>query len=259
MAAPKSLVSVVITTYNARLTIFNVLDAVMMASEFIAEVIVVDDNSNDNTLEIVKSNFPEVIIISKNDNSGGPARPRNIGLKASRSDYVMFCDADDVISTEYIKLAVSKVRSGEFAIFSGLRQNITAYTEFDVRKNFRRPSISKISYQTLSLKDRVTLSGSLVNRSKLNYTFNEDVRLHGVEDYLFFLQNAKSGVNIGRLNNRAIGYLISETNISKNKLSRIKKFILLNRINGRWFITSVIFTITHYFIALLERLFNRYY
>lgn len=259
MAAPKSLVSVVIPTYNASLTIFNVLNSLLMASEFISEVIIVDDQSNDNTLEIVKNSFPEVIIISTEENSGGPARPRNIGLNASTSDYVMFCDADDLISTEYFKLAISKVSSGEFAIFSGLRQNITAHSEFNINEHFGHPSISKISYQSLSLKDRVTLSGSLVNRSKLHYTFNEDVRLHGVEDYLFFLQNSKSGVKIGRINHRVIGYLISESNMSKNKLKRLKKFILLNRINGRGFIISVLFTITHYIIASLERVFNRYY
>lgn len=259
MAAPKSLVSVVIPTYNASLTIFNVLDSLQKVSEFISEVIIVDDQSNDNTLEIVKNNFPEVMIISTDENSGGPARPRNIGLNASTSVYVMFCDADDLISTEYFKLAISKVSSGEFAIFSGLRQNITAHFEFNINKHIAHPSISKISYQSLSLKDRITLSGSLVNKSKLQYTFNEDIRLHGVEDYLFFLQNAKIGVKIGRINHKVIGYLISESNISKNKLMRIKKFILLNRINGRGFVTSVLFTITHYFIASLERVFNRFY
>ena len=93
----------------------------------------------------------------------------------------------------------------------------------------------------------------------MHHSFNEDVRLHGVEDYLFFLQNAKSGVKIGRLNSRVIGYLISETNISKNKFKRINKFILLNRINDRYIITSILFTMTHYLIALLERVFNRYY
>lgn len=260
MALQQIELSVVITTYNSENTILEVLKAMTNIPEVNAEIIIVDDCSSDNTVNLIRENFGNALIISKDSNSGGPADSRNIGLEAARSDYVMFCDADDMILPTYIPFALSQVREGQFDIFTGLRSVVRLLADFDMERSLNvQETVEKLSYRSLCLKDRVTFSGTLVNRALLKFRFDNSAGLHGVEDYLFFLNNVKAGLSLGRLNDRVIGYLVSGNNISGNKLGRLEKFFRMNRIHGRDMFSSVFFTITHYSIALLEKILKKYY
>lgn len=90
-------VSVILTTFNSERFITRVLDSILnqkgIGTDFNLEVIVVDDFSNDRTLEILKAY--NINVLSTNYNSGGPNRGRNIGLKAATGDYICIADHDD--------------------------------------------------------------------------------------------------------------------------------------------------------------------
>ena len=61
------------------------------------EVIVLDDGSTDRSLAIVRAiDDPRLQIISL-EASGGPSRPRNIGIARARAPYVALLDADDLL------------------------------------------------------------------------------------------------------------------------------------------------------------------
>lgn len=98
-------VSVVIPTYNAEAFIKNTLDSVLRQTYPDFECIVVDDGSTDATLEVLNNITDTRIKIIKQDNSGGPACPRNVGLMAAQGDYIFLFDADDIMLPE--KLAIS--------------------------------------------------------------------------------------------------------------------------------------------------------
>lgn len=93
-------ISVIIPTYNAERYLNTCIDSLVNQNfgfENI-EVILVDDNSNDATKEILKD-FSErhenVVAIFNSENSGSASRPRNIGIENATSDYIMFMDNDD--------------------------------------------------------------------------------------------------------------------------------------------------------------------
>ena len=92
-------ISVVIPMYNAEKYIGECLDSVLAQTFKNYEVIVVDDCSTDNSVEIVKSYLEKfdrkLKIIKMIKNSGGGSAPRNKGLKLSRGDYLFFMDSDD--------------------------------------------------------------------------------------------------------------------------------------------------------------------
>ena len=90
------LVSVVVATYNRADLISETLDSILNQTYKIFELIVVDDGSSDNTEEIVKRYSNGRINYIKTDNWGGPARPRNIGIKQSKGEYIAFCYDDDI-------------------------------------------------------------------------------------------------------------------------------------------------------------------
>jgi len=61
------------------------------------EIIVVDDKSKDNSVEVVKKyvkKYKNVRLIVNEKNSGGAAEPTNIGIKAAKYDYIAVADAD---------------------------------------------------------------------------------------------------------------------------------------------------------------------
>lgn len=104
-------VSVVITTYNSASTIREVLNA-LLTQEYplsLIEVIVVDDHSHDNTLDIVKEfegehrgKFYDFKIIVHEENLG-VSRARNDGIKASRGGHVLILDSDVVLPPNAIR------------------------------------------------------------------------------------------------------------------------------------------------------------
>lgn len=94
-------VSVVVPMYNSARFIGELLDSVLNQTLKNIEIIVVDDSSTDNSVEIVESyqeKFGDRLTIMKNSvrNEGAGAK-RNRGLEMSRGKYIFFMDSDDVL------------------------------------------------------------------------------------------------------------------------------------------------------------------
>ncbi|MEH7440146.1 glycosyltransferase family A protein, partial [Neobacillus drentensis] len=94
------MISVVIPMYNSKDTIERALDSIKNQTAFheIGEIIVVNDGSKDNSLEIVKryseSNKSMQIKIIDKEN-GGVSTARNAGLKMAQGEYIALLDSDD--------------------------------------------------------------------------------------------------------------------------------------------------------------------
>jgi len=61
------------------------------------EVIIVDDGSADNTRSVIESYRSKKVKYIYQSNSGGPAKPRNVGVNAAKGDIISFLDSDDLI------------------------------------------------------------------------------------------------------------------------------------------------------------------
>lgn len=102
-------ISVVIPTYNGEKFIGRAIKSVLNQTFQNFEVIVVDDVSRDDTVEIVKTLQKEdsrVNLIELKENTGGPAIPRTIACKKTRAEYIAFLDQDDLYYPEYLELKI---------------------------------------------------------------------------------------------------------------------------------------------------------
>ncbi|OEH86747.1 hypothetical protein BHU72_00275 [Desulfuribacillus stibiiarsenatis] len=91
-------ISVIIPAYNASQFIEATLDSVIGQTHPIDEVLIIDDCSTDNTVEIVnkyRGRYKNIQLIQQPMNQGGSAA-RNLGLKIARNEWILFMDADDV-------------------------------------------------------------------------------------------------------------------------------------------------------------------
>jgi len=89
-------VSVVIPCYNAARFLRETLDSALKQTLPPLEVIVVDDGSTDDSAAIAESYGPPVRVIRQPNQ--GESVARNTGVAASRGDYIVFLDADDLLA-----------------------------------------------------------------------------------------------------------------------------------------------------------------
>jgi glycosyltransferase involved in cell wall biosynthesis len=92
-------VSVIIPVYNGAQTLRHCLDALRRSQGASFECIVVDDGSTDHSVQIARRAGVRVIEASRR---GGPARARNIGVRAATGDILLFIDADVCVHPDTI-------------------------------------------------------------------------------------------------------------------------------------------------------------
>lgn len=92
--------SIVILNYNVRYFLELCLASVEKAIQNLdAEIIVVDNNSRDDSCEMVKTRFPNVKLIENHENSGFP-KGNNIGVAAAAGEYICILNPDTVVAED---------------------------------------------------------------------------------------------------------------------------------------------------------------
>lgn len=89
------MVSIIIPTYNRGYTIKKSIESILNQTYKSFELIIVDDNSTDNTAEIVKSIKDERIRYIKQEKNLGANVARNRGVIESKGNFIAFQDSDD--------------------------------------------------------------------------------------------------------------------------------------------------------------------
>ena len=111
-------ISVIIPTYNAEKHFMKAFNSILNQSfgyENI-ELVIIDDNSNDSTKDILKDlsqKYDNINLILMEENSGSPSKGRNIGIKESSADYIMFLDQDDFYHEEICEKLYGAAREYE--------------------------------------------------------------------------------------------------------------------------------------------------
>jgi glycosyltransferase involved in cell wall biosynthesis len=89
------LVSIIVPTYDRSELLRSTLDSLMSQIYSNFEIIVVDDGSPDDKTKILCESYSKVKYL-RIKNSGGPARPRNEGIRLAGGDFIAFVDDDDI-------------------------------------------------------------------------------------------------------------------------------------------------------------------
>ena len=99
-------ISVIIPTYNGGEYLEQTLQSVVkQTGDFELEILVCDDCSTDNTVEIAKAYGCK--ILTTETNSGGPNKGRNLGILNASGDYIAFLDQDDQWVDDKLNLQLS--------------------------------------------------------------------------------------------------------------------------------------------------------
>lgn len=105
-------VSIIVPVYNSVSTIKKCVDSILNQTYINLEIILIDDGSSDDSLKVCKqyAQTDNRIVVLYHQNHG-VSYTRNIGLNAATGEYVMFIDADDTVSSEWVKRYVEAIQT----------------------------------------------------------------------------------------------------------------------------------------------------
>lgn len=106
----KPFVSIIIVNYNGISHLEKCLTSLKTVDYDNYEIILVDNNSSDNSIGSVKNNYPEIIII-KLDKNYGFAYPNNIGARSARGQLLLFLNNDTISTPNFVSELVKIMNS----------------------------------------------------------------------------------------------------------------------------------------------------
>jgi glycosyltransferase involved in cell wall biosynthesis len=211
--------SVIIPTYNRSKELSEALGSLVNQKFTDFETIVCDDGSIDDTKKIVESYRNRLnIVYYYEDNWGGPARPRNNGLKIAKGEWICFLDSDDQWYSDKLERIANLLDKYDIDLVCHL-----FITSLDKRVGTYRKSPFFTFYEDLLINGNRIVNSSICVRRNLIPEISEDRNLIGVEDYNLLLDIAKKTTKVYCLNVVLGSYLIHENNISGDFLKQIDK------------------------------------
>tara|TARA_Y100001935_G_scaffold83395_2_gene69377 strand:+ start:11630 stop:12460 length:831 start_codon:yes stop_codon:yes gene_type:complete len=260
-----NLVSVVMPCFNAQEYIEETLLSVLNQSHSKLEIIIVDDCSTDKTTKIINNYIkkdPRIKLYKMKKNFGGPAGPRNYGLKKSSGNYIAFIDSDDIWHPSKIEIQIKTLQKENFKFCSTEVLSFKSkfkykwFNAIDINQEFLVKRL-----KNLLIKNYI-ISGSsvLVEKNILkNIYFNESNEYKAVEDYHFWLQvHEINNISSIHLSCPLVFYRNREESISSNKFNQALKIynLLKNfKIDGKKF---MFFNYYYFFTYVIISLYNIY-
>ena len=110
MSLPK--VSIIIVNYNGKIFLEKCLESIFKIDYDNFEVIVVDNNSTDKTIEFVTDNYPSIILLKLNSNKGF-AEPNNIAAKIATGKFLLFLNNDTIVTPNFISEMIPIIENDE--------------------------------------------------------------------------------------------------------------------------------------------------
>lgn len=115
-------VSIIIPVYNAEKTLPTLVASLLKENRINFEIIIINDGSTDQTSEVIKNIRDDRIILVEQENKGVYAA-RNLALSIHHGKWIIFLDADDEVSDDFIFNRITLASKGNYdvTIFNGHR------------------------------------------------------------------------------------------------------------------------------------------
>ena len=183
------LISVIIPTYNHAAFLKEALDSVLSQTYTNYEIIIVNNFSEDNTIEVVESYQNPLIHLYNFHNNGVIAASRNYGIKQAEGEYIAFLDSDDIWLPQKLEKQLAMFNkhddlllvSTNMSTFPGGRNNYLKL-KHDTILSFKK---------LLVLKENPILNSSVMIKKNVIDCIgllDENSGIRAVEDYDFWLR-----------------------------------------------------------------------
>lgn len=211
------LISIIVPVYNAEMYIERCVKSIQNQTYSHFELILVNDGSKDNSLEICKmlAKQDERIVVLNRSN-GGASAARNMGLANMRGQYVVFADSDDYVSPSYLENLYMAVKQDQYDI---VQCNLESTNELDKKLekvSFEKTDVEEVT-KTEALNERkykVSVWGKIYSSHIFeNFHFKEGIIYEDDASYYIFVDRAQK---LAILNETLYFYYMSENSVMRN-------------------------------------------
>ncbi|PGE18777.1 hypothetical protein COM64_13165 [Bacillus toyonensis] len=185
--------SIIIPTYNVDEYIGDCITSILKQTFDDFEIVIVDDCSSDNTVEVINRLSDSRVKLLKNEVNKGPSYSRNKAIKHSNGKYIVIVDSDDLILEDRLEIMNTYIREEDPDI---LFDNFYYFIDGDghcYANGYEQKGISKKSLRSIDVKqfieyDLGIFKGVMKREfiTKNGILYNENCRL--AEDFLFYLE-----------------------------------------------------------------------
>ena len=179
--------TIIIVSYNVRQYIDQCLQSVYKALQDIdAEIIVVDNQSQDDTVSYLKTNYPQVRVIESGGNVGF-ARANNMGIRQSESEYVLLLNPDTVVANNTLSEVVHFMDTHETVGGAGVQMlNADGTRAMESRRGRPTPLVS--FYKMCGLSDLFPRSRTFARYYMSWLSWNEPAEIEVISGAFFFIR-----------------------------------------------------------------------
>lgn len=185
-------VSIIVPVYNSGLYLNKCLESLAQQTYDAIEVIVVNNNSSDNSQSIIDSyveTFPEKFI-SIFEEKPGVSAARNAGIRKARGRYLSFVDSDDWVDVRLYEICIAKFEFDNTDLLAFGRFNVNAEGEIKKRLPNLKSNVVKLDSGMVPLFFTTTFVWDKIFRTDIvnnnNLTFSENVQY--AEDLEFMVR-----------------------------------------------------------------------
>lgn len=179
--------SIIIPTYNRAGLIRRTIQSVFNQTYKNFEVIIVDDGSTDNTMEVVGNfEFKNLFYYKTKNLERGAAR--NYGVDMAKGDYITFLDSDDLLYSNYLSNAKVALEKYSLPVFFHQGYEIK---KIDGRVLEKLNNFSSNNIGQLAKGNHLSCIGVFIKKEVMDkFRFNVDRNLSGSEDWELWLRLA---------------------------------------------------------------------
>lgn len=262
------MISVVIPLYNKVHTIVNTLTTVMSQTYQDFEVVIVNDGSTDNSIEVINEHFhdPRIKIICQKN--AGVSAARNRGIDEAKGDWIAFLDADDEWLPKYLETLINVSQKFPKANMIGCA---SYHKDFQTGEVSANALIDKYKDKAVEINyfmnpDKMTHIGATIIRKKkfieaggfnLELKNNEDLLLQGsiaIEGGFVYIGQCLH-VYVGNVKGQATSEISKQDKYTKDKievLNRLYQLYLKQGKKNKLVLISIKYRGRHLILGLLK-------
>lgn len=206
--------------YNSEAFILETVHSVLNQTYKDWELILIDDCSNDKTLETIKpliNTHPNIALL-KNASNSGAAFSRNKGIQAAKGDFIAFLDADDLWKPEKLEkqLAFMQAKNCDVCFSS-----YDLINEKGALLNKQVKALKRVSFKKLLKSNYIGNLTGIYNTKILGKITSPNLRKR--QDWLLWLTAIKqSGKPAIGIQESLAYYRVREDSMSSNKFNLVK-------------------------------------
>jgi glycosyltransferase involved in cell wall biosynthesis len=224
------LVSIVIPLYNADKFLEETIDSVLAQTISNYEVFIIDDGSTDKSADKVKTYLSDNRFSYFYQKNSGVSIARNVGLNKATGEYILFLDADDVLTTNFIEARIAALENNPAAGCCGSevikideKGSVIEETEKAVSPgNNAIATILLYKENVSTIPSNLLLKTTILKQNKIVFNSN----LSSTADRFFLLQFLQFSTCI-RIDDAQVCYRVHSNSMSQKVSTKLFKDNLL--------------------------------